>query len=268
MSFSHAEVENSAHAISITFTDSSASTRRLRLQIPCKQLDWQLSSMAQVCDSFSPFLFRIGNLGIKLTKPSTGNDDADGEQWLELVRSFSGVQDVSVAGEFEFATNMLCALSSGDIRATIHTTVLPNLQKLCVRMPESVNVQFQDAALTFIISRRRSGRPVELQFLCHICDTSFTRQQGLGTHLVDQHLYRIMCSYCDDFERDRGHDDLFRDHLEGKHPEVARNDELFSNPFSTLSLLSELEGLVNRHSSLRAPVIGAPSTTATEPHSQ
>ena len=52
-----AEVQTSAHAISIFFTDSSTSTP-LRLRISCKQIDWQLSCMAQVCDQFSSFLSR------------------------------------------------------------------------------------------------------------------------------------------------------------------------------------------------------------------
>ena len=266
-SFSHVEVENSAHTISINFTNSSASTRHLRLQISCKQLDWQISSMTQVCGSFSPFLSCVSNVGIKMIKPSSGNEsnDVDGEQWLELVHSLSGASNVSVAGEV--AADILSVLSprSG---ITADTNVLPALQILRVRMPDSVNEQFRDAVQPFITSRWLSGRPVELQFLCHICGTSFTRQQGLKTHLVDQHAYRIMCSYCDNFEHERGQDHLYRDHVEGKHPEVARNDELFSNPFSTLSLPSELEALVNRHSSLRAPVVVAPSTAAMGPHSQ
>jgi hypothetical protein len=57
-SLSRAEVQTSAHAISITFPTQSTSTP-LRLQISCEQLDWQLSSMAQICNQFSPFLFRV-----------------------------------------------------------------------------------------------------------------------------------------------------------------------------------------------------------------
>jgi hypothetical protein len=80
-------IKTSAHAISIFFSNSSTSTP-LRLQISCKQLDWQLSCMAQVCDQFSPFLFRVEQLRINTTQPSSGQDDVAGEQWLELVRSF------------------------------------------------------------------------------------------------------------------------------------------------------------------------------------
>jgi hypothetical protein len=57
---SHAVVESSAHSISISFPNPSTSTP-LRLQISCKQLDWQLSALAQVCDQFSPLLFRVQN---------------------------------------------------------------------------------------------------------------------------------------------------------------------------------------------------------------
>ncbi|KAH9010344.1 hypothetical protein EDB83DRAFT_2557217 [Lactarius deliciosus] len=57
-SLSRADVQISADAISIFFFNSSTPTP-LRLRISCKQLDWQLSSMAQVCDQFSPFLFRV-----------------------------------------------------------------------------------------------------------------------------------------------------------------------------------------------------------------
>ena len=60
-SLTEAEIQISAHAISISFKNSSTSTP-LRLQISCKQLDWQLSSMAQVCDQFSPFLFGVEHL--------------------------------------------------------------------------------------------------------------------------------------------------------------------------------------------------------------
>jgi len=76
--------------------------------------------MAQVCDQFSPFLFRVKNLGINTTRSSSEQDDVDGEQWLELVRSFGGARDFRVAGEL--TTDILCALGPADGG---HTTVLP-----------------------------------------------------------------------------------------------------------------------------------------------
>jgi hypothetical protein len=261
---SHAEVEISAHAISISFTYSNNTSTPLLLKISCTQLDWQLSSLAQVCDQFFPFLFRVRNLGINTTKSPSGQNDVDSEQWLELLRPFGGATDLSVAGEL--AGDILGALRPADAGGTTNTTVLSAMRNLRVRTPKLIDGLFRDAALSFLTSRRLSGQPVELQFLCHICHTGYTRQQELKSHLEYKHAYRIVCSYCGDFERQPGHDHLFRDHIKSKHPEVAHNDELFSNPFSTLSLPSELDGLVNRHSSLRAPASVAPSTAATTPH--
>ena len=68
-SLTQADIGTSAHAIFVSFTDSSASTP-LRLQISCKLLDWQLSCMAQVCDRLSPSLFHVNNLGINTTQLS------------------------------------------------------------------------------------------------------------------------------------------------------------------------------------------------------
>ena len=53
---SEAHIQTSIRAISISFKSSSPSAR-LQLQISCKQLDWQLSSIAQVCGQFSPFVW-------------------------------------------------------------------------------------------------------------------------------------------------------------------------------------------------------------------
>ncbi|KAH9020824.1 hypothetical protein EDB84DRAFT_1581002 [Lactarius hengduanensis] len=122
---SKAEVQTSGDAISISFTGSGTSTP-LRLQISCKQLDWQLSSMTQVCDRFSPFLFRIENLGFNTAQLPSGQDGADGEQWLELVRSFGGARDFRVAGVH--ATDILCALRAA---AGGHTTDTAMLTALC-----------------------------------------------------------------------------------------------------------------------------------------
>ena len=121
-SLSEADIQASAHAISISFKNPSTSTR-LRLQISCKQLDWQLSCMAQVCDQFSPFLFGVQHLVFNTNDLSSGQDDVDGEQWLQLVRSFGGARTLSIAGEL--STGILCALRPVDEGYTTDTTVLP-----------------------------------------------------------------------------------------------------------------------------------------------
>ncbi|KAH9000748.1 hypothetical protein EDB83DRAFT_2682608 [Lactarius deliciosus] len=242
---SQAEVQTSGRAISISFTNSTTSP--LRLQISCKQLDWQLSSMAQVCDQFSSFLFRVDNLLINMTQWSSGQDDVDGGQWLELIRAFGGATDFRVADEL--TTAILCALGLVDGG---YATVLPSLRHLHIENPMAMNEPSWDGLLSFITLRSRSGHPVQVNVpfkQCHICHASFREQKGLYHHLADMHACRPMCSYCGDFECTPGHLDLFREHLESGHPQVARTDPLISNP--SLRCFS-LSPLIGRHSSLRA----------------
>ncbi|KAH8984731.1 hypothetical protein EDB92DRAFT_1467987 [Lactarius akahatsu] len=266
-SLSQAEVQTSGHAISISFTSSGSSTP-LRLQISCKQLDWQLSSMAQVCDQFSPFLFRVNNLRINMTQSSSGQNDVDGEQWLELIRAFGGATDLPVASEL--TTVILCALGLVEGgHATV--PVLPFLRNLHMENPTAMDEPSWDGLLSFITLRSRSGHPVQVNVpfdQCHICHASFREKKGLDRHLVDQHgyYYPILCSYCRDFEHRPGHNRLFLDHLRRTHPNVAYNDDHVWKYYSLT--LDQRDSLVTRHSLLGTPETVAPSTTVTAPHSQ
>jgi hypothetical protein len=132
-SLSQACIETSAHAISISFTSPSTSTP-FRLQISCKQIDWQLSCMAQVCDQFSPFLFRVEELRINTTQSSIGQDVVAGETWVDLVPSFSSARDFWIANKHSAdILRALCQAEEGN------TTALPTLRRLSVENPMEVN---------------------------------------------------------------------------------------------------------------------------------
>ena len=68
-----ADIQSSRHAISIIFSQPELHARFV-LQVYCEQLDWQLSSMAQICGqlSSSGFLCKAGDLRIDTTRPLTG----------------------------------------------------------------------------------------------------------------------------------------------------------------------------------------------------
>ena len=156
-SLSQADVQTSTHAISISFANSSNATP-LRLQISCKQLDWQLSSMTQICNRFSSFLFRVKNLGINTTQWSSGQIGVD-EQWLELVRSFVGASN--------FRTGELTSdiLRSFLVAGGGHTTILPSLRTLHIQKPMPMRGSFWDAVDSFIMNRRLSGRSVQVYLM-------------------------------------------------------------------------------------------------------
>ncbi|KAH8999708.1 hypothetical protein EDB83DRAFT_892963 [Lactarius deliciosus] len=260
--FSQAEVQISGYAIFLSFTSSGNSTP-LRLQIPCKHLDWQLSCMAQVCSQFSSFLLRVNDLRISKIQPSSELDEADGEQWLELIRTFGGATDFPVASEL--TTAILCAL--GLVEGG-HAPVLPSLRHLHIENPMAMDDPSWDGLLLFITLRSRSGHPLQVNVpfnQCHICHASFREKKGLDRHLIDQHGYRILCSYCNDFECAGHNDDLFREHLMRNHVDVVYTDD---HVWNYLLTPDQLDSLISRHSSLRALHTVAPSTTVTAPYSQ
>ena len=206
--------------------------------------------MAQVCDQFSPFVFRVQHLVFNTNDLSSGNDDVDAEQWLQLVRSFGGARTLSIAGD-ELATGLCYALRPADRGYTTDAIVLPALRALRIRKPMPLDWPFWDAARLLISSRGLSCDPMdsELQVLCPICNTGFSPQQ-LRVHLVARHAYERACSYCSEFKV--GYIYLFQEHLIEKHPEFARNDKLIMQPPPTLTPF-QIDTLVNQHSSLRKP---------------
>jgi hypothetical protein len=249
-SLTRAEVQTSAHAISMFFIVTSSGTGTstpLQLHISCQELDSQLSCMAQVCNRFSPFLVRVDFLGFKSTQSLSGQGDMARERWLELVRPFTGARDFRVSGKL--TNDILRALSPTD---GDYTTVLPALRYLFVENPMTVN-ESCGALLLFITSRSRFRRPVQVNVPlseCHICHAMFRQQNVPDRHLKDEHGYRTMCSYCDDFECTPGGHDLFREHLNSKHREVwLKGASNFDHRFSHLSYLGSVFKI---HSSLRA----------------
>jgi len=199
---SRANIQISKRDISIGFIQPGASTR-LDLRVSCQQLDWQLSSMAQICNQFPPFLLsRIEDLGIETTKPSSEQDDMNGDEWPELIRSFSGAKDFRVHGEL--ATTMLRALSQADGE---HISILRSLHELCVAELRSVYGDLWEATKSFIASRWPSSGSVPPQsttfpvycrnegmsgtprrYFCTFCNSSFAEQQYLTWHNNANHM--------------------------------------------------------------------------------
>ena len=250
-SFSHAKVETSAHAISISFTNSDVSAP-LRLQISCNQLDWQLSCMAQICDQISPFLFHVGDLRINTAQLPDEQVDVDREQWVDLLRSFKFIACKS----FEFPLNgkltadILYALGPANEG---NTAMLPSLRQVRVQNPIAMGGPLWNSVQSFITSRSISGRPVQVDGLfyrCHICRHLLAEQHALKHHLRDKHRYQILCSYCGEFECTPGQSDLFQEHLKSEHYQIVHNDALISKPDLTLF---QSDRHVDRHSSLCAP---------------
>ena len=88
-------------------SDSRQGLRRgFQLEVSCKQSDWQLSSLAQVCTSSIPrvLIRMVEHLDIfedtRKYEPLDWPDDIEGSQWLEVLRPFTALKDLYISGEF------------------------------------------------------------------------------------------------------------------------------------------------------------------------
>ncbi|KAH9171622.1 hypothetical protein EDB89DRAFT_1970062 [Lactarius sanguifluus] len=115
--------------------------------------------MGQICDHFPVFLSCIGYLWINATPPSIGQNDVDNGQWLYLIRSFRGAEKFSVAGKLGTAIMRTLLPADGDL-----AIVLPLLRNLYVEEPGPLHAPLRAAVVSFITSRRLSGRPVAVEY--------------------------------------------------------------------------------------------------------
>jgi hypothetical protein len=245
MLLSQAVVQLSELAVSISFTLPGGPTR-LELRISCQQLDWQLSSIARICEHFSPFIFRVEDLHINAIQLSSEKGDMDYEQWLKLIHSFRGVKDFYVGRKI--VTDILVALCLANAK---HAIVLPSLRTLRLSKLTPMHGPFTTSRLL------ESGlvQVYAQELSCKICRANFTEQHELKKHLVVIHAYRLVCPYCGNFEFSPKYSDLFRKHLASKHPEVAPVDTLVL-PVSTplLSFVSSHPGCHDSQNNLHASV--------------
>jgi hypothetical protein len=166
----HADVSILDHDIGLYLYSNigsvDASGRRLlQLRIKCRELDYQLSSLAQVCSSSFPIIFALEDLQIReydLLSSSHWKDDMENAQWLELLDPFTALKNLyltdGIAQRFCRALQKL----SGEKAAE----VLPALRNLFVRNFSSLE-HVQEAMKPFVAARQLSGNPVVVDHWNH-----------------------------------------------------------------------------------------------------
>ena len=152
---SQADVFTSANIASISFSEPRARLR-LALQISCAQVDWQLSSITQLCNHFSPFLSDLKDLCVNSTQQQFGTDDMDREQWAEIFRAFNGAVILRTTGTLAADILRTLSLTVGE------PNVLPALRTLHVPELEKGPMALRQAAKSFSTWRRLSGHPIEV----------------------------------------------------------------------------------------------------------
>ena len=130
----------------------------LCLAISCEPLDWQLSALAQVLDSFLSSLKTVEGLKIEVYDKNL-QDEIEVIQWRELLRPFTSVKHVTLD---ESARLIVPALQ--ELAGERATEVLPALQDLFLttRWPPSGPVK--EGIEQFIATRQLHGHPVTVHY--------------------------------------------------------------------------------------------------------
>jgi hypothetical protein len=147
-------------AVRVNLSSQTYPDRDLAVEILCKGLDWQLSSLEQVCTSCLPplstleYLYFSEDLFLQLDRK-----DIDNELWVELFRPFSAVKNLYLSEKL--ASRVVLALQElVDGRTTeVLPTVLPTLQNIFVERLESSG-HVQKGIQQFVAARQVVGHPI------------------------------------------------------------------------------------------------------------
>ena len=213
-----AVIRSSGGAVSLAFAQPG-NYARFTLQISCEHLDWQSSSMAQICGQFSTSGFLFGgvtDLLINTTQPSSGQGNADSEHWPELIHSFSSIEKFSLqAGGL--MTNILRALQA----AVWESDPLPALKFLCIAGVTSCDLL---AAIRSIVTPlQASGRLVQVTH-------TNTGSRGTKTLTIKEE-HEGGCKFCGSSECPDAAKTIWKRRQRQRQRQGVQNDDI-SNPFS------------------------------------
>ena len=136
---------------------SSSGYGSLTIKISCRELDWQVSSLEQVCISCLPPLSTLEDLFIYKTQYwlPDWKDSTENMLWLELLHPFTAVKHLYLSKEF--ASRIVPALQ--ELVGARTTEVLPALQNISLEELRSSGPIQEDIG-KFVGARRLSGHPV------------------------------------------------------------------------------------------------------------
>jgi len=140
----------------VEVTSPQTLSRRFSLRINCRQSDWRLSSLAQVCSSSFPIptVERLYIYENEYARPRW-QDDIEDSQWLEVLHPFTALKDLHVS--WEFVPRIAPAFQ--ELAGEPVTEVLPALQSLFLEEPHPSG-PVHEAIEKFVAARKLAGHPI------------------------------------------------------------------------------------------------------------
>ena len=154
----HVEFNDDFASIKLRHQTSMSGFYDLLINISCREPDWQLSSIEQVCNSSLQPLSMVEDLYIdhEYVQLVWKNDTVENTLWMQLLLPFTVVKNLYLSKDFAPAIAVaLQELDGGNM------TVLPNLENIFVEGLEPSG-PLQENLGQFVASRQLSRRPVAI----------------------------------------------------------------------------------------------------------
>jgi hypothetical protein len=155
----HVQFYDTSASATLRYRTSDFGNDYLLINISCREPDWQLLSVEQVCNSSLPPLPTVEDLYIehKYSQLVWKNDAIENTLWLQLFLPFAAVKNLYLSKEFApgIAAD-LKELVGGRI-----TEVLPSLQNIFVEGLE-LSGPFQENIGPFVAARQLSDSPIAI----------------------------------------------------------------------------------------------------------
>ena len=129
----------------------------LGIVVTCHHLDWQASSMAQICNSLSQIFSAVEHLTLRdkvHSKSSEEHNDVDHTEWRKLLRPFNNVKTLRIRKGLVKDLSRCLELEDTEPRLEL----LPEL----LRLEYSGSGDTGDAFASFVDARRNADRPITL----------------------------------------------------------------------------------------------------------
>ena len=158
-------VEFSSLAVWVTFLGREEMSKNYRkalhLEISCKQMDWQLSALAQVLDSFLSSLPTLDRLEIGVYHEDW-RDEIEVTQWREFLHLFTSVTKVNLESKDSVQLGAPAHHKRARRRGTKRLSALPNPSS--TEYPWRSWGSLEEAIKQFIASRKLYGHPVTVYY--------------------------------------------------------------------------------------------------------
>ncbi|KAH9961844.1 hypothetical protein BGW80DRAFT_1255756 [Lactifluus volemus] len=151
-------------ALGVAGDDHELRVNRSSIGVLSRDLDWQISSLSQICDHFSTLLDKVEQLDIRPSDPVLRQTkrlecDMDSAQWLEILQLFPAVRTLRISNDLV----PLIVPALNELSGDMIVGVLPSLHDLFIGAFSSLEPLSSPWAIEkeqFITARQLANRPV------------------------------------------------------------------------------------------------------------